>query len=277
MNLPSDIANQALDAIGSEVVLGDIEDGTRPAQVCLRAYRQCLMQLLRTAPWDFARKTAPLVLLADATGQTADVGTLVPQPWVYEYTYPTDCVKARFVIHGQVANSITPPITPVQVQYPWLGYPGRAARFLVATDHNYPPPPGQITWEVQGVSPASRTVVLTDIQNAQLVYTALMLYPSVWDPLFRAAMVAYLASEVALALTTDKKLGLQLRDEQIKIAKLKLDQARLADGNEGITVMDIPTDWIQARSACYGYGSLDRYSGYGYGYDSCTFADGSIY
>ena len=60
---PTDVAQQALDAAGIEYTLGNIEDGTRPAQVTLRAYERCLRQLLRAAHWNFARKTVRLTLL----------------------------------------------------------------------------------------------------------------------------------------------------------------------------------------------------------------------
>jgi hypothetical protein len=297
-NLPTDIANQALDAIGVEFTLGDIEEGTRPAQVLLRAYWQCLRQLLRAAHWDFARKQAPLSLLADATGNTPNVGTIVSAAgWTYEYQYPIDCMKARFVPAippnqasgippGNISiNVAVPQMTGIRTQAPFPAYRLRPARFLIGTDYNYPPQQGQITWEVQGVSPQGRSVIFTNVQNAQLVYTALMNYPSNWDVLFRAAMVSYLASEVALALHKDKKFGLQMRGEQIKIAKEKIIQARITDGNEGWATNDISVDWIRTRSQGVGWGGFSAggwagESGPGvfwYGWDSCSFGDGSAY
>lgn len=295
MNLVSDVCNQALDAIGSEMVLGDIEDGTRPAQVLLRAYQQCLMQLLRSANWDFARKTAPMVLLADATKNTPNVGTLVPVPWVYEYEYPTDCMKVRFVpwnyqqVPGVPQGNIIPPNAQAPINTgsgsaPLTGARLRPARFVVATDPNYPAPQGSISWEVQGVSPQGRTVILTNVRCAEVVYTALMNYPSVWDSLFRAAFVAYLASEVALPLTKDKKFALTLRAEQIKIAKSKIQEARLTDGNEGFYSSDIPVDWMRGRrTGGPGQGNFGGWNdggaggGFGGGYDCCGFADGTAY
>lgn len=297
MNLPTDICNQALDAVGIEETLGDIEEGTRAAQVCLRAYRQCLMQLLRAAHWDFARKQVPLTLLADATGNTPNVGTLVPSNFLYEYSYPTDCMKARFVPWNPLQNPGPPtgnisiptniPLMTGLAQQNNVGMRQRPARFLIATDFNYPPPQGQITWEVQGVSPQGRTVVLTNVKCASLVYTALMLYPSVWDAQFRAAFVSYLASEVAMPLSKDKKFGLALRADQMKIAKEKIAAARITDGNEGWYSSDIPVDWMDARRAGGGYwGGSGRGGGfggeggggcYGYGWDSCMLADGTAF
>lgn len=295
-NLVTDIMNQALDAIGADVVLGDAEDGTKEAQTCLRAYGQCRKQLLRAANWQFARKQAPMVLLADATGQTPAVGTIVPKPWIYEYEYPIDCMKMRFVPWQFGQTTVVPPgnIQTPQVplmtgmgQSPLAGARIRPARFLVASDFNYPPLQGQITWEVQGVSPQARTVVLTNVQCAEAVYTADMLYPSIWDALFRAAMVAYLASEVALPLSKDKKFGLALRKEQIEIVKAKVIEARLVDGNETWSSSDIPVDWIDSRRTVGGWPAWGNRGGFGagdggigvlgYGWDSLTMCDGSAF
>lgn len=299
MNLPQDIANQALDAAGVDFTIGDLEEGTRPAQVLLRAYGQCLRQLLRGANWDFARRTAPMTLLGDATGQTPNVGNQVIVPWLYEYSYPTDCMKVRFIPWN--GPGLLPPVPPTNIQTPQVPlYTGenpspqtgqrlRPARFTIATDPNYPPAPGQITWEVQGVSPESRTVVLTNVKQALCVYTALILYPSVWDSLFRAAFVSYLASEIALPLAkgAEKKFALEIRSQLIAAVKSKLSAARAVDGNEGWYSTDISVDWMQARRSG-GYGGGFGGSGawgagfgecgvLGYGWDSVGFCDGSAY
>ena len=293
MNLPQDVANQALDQAAVEHTIGDLQEGTRTAQVLLRAYSQCLRQLIRSANWDFARATSDLLLLADATGQTPNVGALVPTPWIYEYALPIDCMKVRFIPwnYGQypsvppnnIAIPQNVPLTTGQGQPQTTGQRLRPARFVIATDPNYPPQPGQLFWEVQGESPQGRTVILTNVQNAKAIYTRLMIYPSVWDPLFREAMVAYLASQVALPLAKDKKMGMQLRKENIDLAKMKIKEARVVDGNEGFYSSDIRVDWMQTRrtggwgSTRGGWGDGDGPGGFGGGWDACSFADGTAY
>lgn len=274
MNLPADIANQALDAVGADIVVGDIEEGTREAQILLRAYSQCLRQLLRSAHWNFARKQAPLVLLAQQDGLNPNVESKVIAPWAYEYQYPIDCMKARFV---PWSPNVTPPVPSGNIQPPngnlpivsGLGQPAlsnirlRPARWLEAMDFNYPPPAGAITWDVQGVSPQGRTVICTNVKDAHLVYTALMNYPSNWDPQFRGAFVAYLASEIALPVWSkkDKKFGLEVRKEQIAIAGAKIMQARMTDGNEGWFSSDIQVDWMRFRNS--GGGGYGGQGGFG--------------
>lgn len=288
MNLVADVANQALMAAGVDESIADIEEGTKPAQALLRVYSQSLRQMLRAANWSFARKTSDLVLLADASGQNPLVGSLVPTPFRFEYSYPIDCMKVRFIPWNYGQNPAVPtgniaipqnvPLTTGQGSPQYSGQRIRPARFVVATDPNYPPPPGQLTWEVQGESPQGRTVILTNVQNAKVIYTALMIYPSVWDSLFREAMVAYLASQIALPLAKDKKLGMALRKENIELAKMKIKEARVVDGNEGFYSSDIKVDWMQTRRSG-GWGTDQNFRGgeYGGGWDMCSFADGTAY
>jgi hypothetical protein len=256
---PTDVAQQSLDEAGIDFLLGDIEDGSRPAQVILRAYRQTLMQLLRVANWDAARKEADLNLLADSTGQTANVGTLVPgNQFQYEYAYPIDAVKVRYIPRqgpvnpGAVSGNITPPnpnvpLMPNLNQAPSLVHRMRPAKFVVTSDPNYPPPAGSILSEVQGVSPTGRTVILCNVKSAKCVYTFLNLYPSTWDALFREAFVALLASRIVLPLSKDKKAGLEMRKAQMEIARDAIVTARAIDGNEGTYSSNIPVNWIDTR------------------------------
>ena len=245
-----------------------------------------------------------MTLLADRTGQTPNVGPLVvDQRFRFEYAYPTNCLKVRFVPQNNQpratavpAGNIQPsdpaaPLTTGDNQIGWGTI--RPARFCEATDANYPPPPGQETWNVQGVSPQARTVILTNVQNATACYTADMLYPSNWDPLFRAGLVSYIASEIALPLAErtlqGKQLALKIRSELIASTKAKITQARITDGNEATVSSDLSVDWMNARRTGgpwtgYGFGGGPGWGGnggdcgvLGYGWDMCSFADGSAY
>lgn len=295
---PSGILNQALDAIGWPDIVGDIEEGTHQAQVGNRAYGECLKQLLRAAPWDFARIQAPLTLLADASGNTANVGTIVPQGFLYEYIYPTNCAKMRFVLFNLdnpstdiPAGNIQIPSTPLVDGLGNMPIPMRIqpARFLVASDFNYPIAGGVQPWDVPGVSPQGRTVILTNVRNANAVYTAQMIYPSVWDALFRSAFVAYLASEIALPIWAkkDPKMGIMMRNEQIPIVKAKITEARLTAANEGgPPTSDLAVDWMRARRSGGawngGWGSGGWNDGLGLGtfgssYDSLQLSGGAVF
>src|SRR5215472_1475834 len=305
MSDPATIANRVLDAIGWEgPSIGDLEEGTEQARPILRAYGNDLRQLLRTANWNFARKQAPMQLLADATGQTQGVGTIVPPPWVYEYAWPIDCVRARFVPHNPGAMQNVPQFTGSfpTVQGPPI--PGTVsmtglnvitannvrlvpARFLVTLDYNYPTTIGAITdWSQlsdlktgEGDGGTQRTVILTNVRNASLIYTALVVNPAEMDNLFVEAFVQLLASRVALSLTKDKKYALAIRAQAIASCKDAIKEARVSDGNENWATTEHMPDFLRIRSAGpsfnmqYGWWG-DGPGTFGYGWDTISFGDG---
>lgn len=294
-NLIEDVANQAIDAAGIDDSLGDLGNPSRVAQVVLRAYAQCRRQLLRAAHWNCARRQAQLTMLADATGQTANVGNSVPPPWIYSYALPMDSVKIRYVMwnnYPQGANNppgnIVPPDSGASLMTGLTAPPinnvvTRPARFLVGTDYNNPPPqplPDE-WWEQQGISPTSRAVILTNVFQPQCIYTVDMIYPNMWDSRFRAALVAFTASEIALPLAKDKAFGMKMQAQNIAIAKDKIMQARISDGDEGWGNVDNVPDWIRTRQsggAGNGYSGVPGWGGaYGQGimcggWDSISFA-----
>lgn len=293
---PAGVASQALDAIGWPEVLGDLEEGTHQAQVALRAYGECLKQLLRAAHWDFARRQVPLLMLADASGQTANVGTVVPQGWRYEYAYPIDCAKMRFVPANfdQSANGVPAGNISINLAVPQntgqgvaqaIGLRLQPTRFLLTNDPNYPVA-GVQPWDVPGISPQGRLVILSNVRNASAVYTMQAIYPSMWDALFRSAFVAYLASEIAIPIWAKKdvKVGMAMMNAQIPKVTGKVAEARAVSANEGTSGSDIAVDWMRVRrgGGSWGGGSWgagwDGGGGDLYcGWDSLSLASGAVF
>lgn len=271
---PTDCCNLALDKSGIPVQLGDLEEGGSEANVLLRSYGECLRQLLRGAPWGFARRQTSLLLLADASGGTPNVSRVVPggmaSKFCYEYAYPTDCARIRYVPGNQLtqpgvpANNIVPPNSnlPLLATTPSIAPWGQKVvptPFVLVNDPNFTAPPQSDGSFLQGQSPIGNTTILSNVPNATMVFTFNALYPSLWDQLFSGAMVAFLASEVALPLWTRRgkpDIGLKVQAAQIAITKQKVTEARVADGNEMTASSDIPVDWIRARrtgGGSYGY------------------------
>lgn len=298
---PTSIANQALDQAGLTFTLGDIQDGTRPAQVCLRWYTECVRQLLRSAHWDFARREADLVLIADATGQTANVGTIVPSQFIYAYEYPTVCAKVRFIPRNPLLQPAVPssniqpanpssPLTTGTGAPPYLTNPQIPSRFLISNIPDYIPSNiQQGPTDTRGISPTGRLVILSNVQNAKAVFTIDAMYPNVWDHKFRQAVVSLLAAYIALPLHTqgraDKaavRLGTQMRDDNAKLAMQAIQAARISDGNEGWYSSDISVDWLRIRNNGGGFGNWGAWDGPGPGYciggwDSVMIPGGSAF
>jgi hypothetical protein len=297
-----------LDAIGaSDNVVGELNEGSRAAQIAVRHYVPTIQQLSRAANWGFARKEGRLNMLQDATGQTTGVGTGTPAMgnWRYEYAVPIDYLRARWVTYtlkeywlypqgATPGNSYTLPSNPMMSNF---GYDQshnrqqqRWARFLVTQDAVPTQVGAPTAWgqapdldNVVGKGPGQQTVLLTNLCNASLVYTAFVQYPDEWDVLFQQAVVAVLASHMALAVLADKKFALQMRAQQIAVAKQAIEQARIADGNEGNFSSDIRVDWLDARKSYAwraGWGTGNDWGdggGWGGGWDAMAMADGTSF
>jgi hypothetical protein len=96
----------------------------------------------------------------------------------------------------------------------------------------------------------AQTVLLTNQEFPVLEYTYEDVPEVVWDAMFEEAMIAALAARLAQALTGDKALA---RDKY-NIANNIITNARVMDGNEGLTINDHVPDWIRTRGAGGGLG-----------------------
>jgi hypothetical protein len=243
MSTVLDIANRALSAIGarsgsagSVSALQSLNEKSNEAFQVNLLFVPTQNDLLRSAHWNFARKTAVLSLLKAAPGTPENASgaaqwssALPAPPWLYEYAYPADCLKMRSICR-QVNYA------GGGVGYP-VGYgapvsPAAGQRFIVAAD--------------QDTNGNSIRCVLTNAEQAIGVYTAELDNPATWDSSFEQTMVSALAARLCIALTGDKSLKQELLQE----AQMYVQSARVNDGNEGSTTIDRVPDWIAAR----GYG-----------------------
>lgn len=288
------MVNRALDGMGAGTIIGDLTDGTPVSEAARRHYGPTLRGILRAAHWNFARKRASLLLLGDATGQTLApngeaMSNAVEPPWTYAYAWPIDGAKARWVPWqppgGVPNNSSGVPLTTGTVQAPY--YDPMPARFLVSSSDQFPMVSGQVDWDnlpdlarTEGVGLVARRIVLTDVPEAQLVYTALVTEIEQWDPLFGQAFVAALGERLCMVAIADRKAAMLERAAQISLAKKALIEARVANGNEAgfPQTTDHTPDWIRARSGGWAGPGWGGGPGYAWlGWDGYAFSDGSVF
>src|SRR4051812_47474771 len=99
-----DICNRALLSIGARAQVSSISpsDGSTAADACAVLFTPTFEALGRTANWNCLRKQATLSLLAAAAGTPENPdGTVLgtpSQPWLYEYGYPSDCLRVRQLV-----------------------------------------------------------------------------------------------------------------------------------------------------------------------------------
>lgn len=240
------IANRSLLSIGARAQVSSLQEASAEANAISVLFAPTFESLGRTAWWNCLRRQGTLTLLKAAQGTPENPnGTtlpLPPQPWLYSYALPSDCLHMRFIVPSFPAQQTgVSPLTTASVASP-INLPNQ----------------GQIPFAVAYDTDANGspiTVVLTNQSQAQAVYTVNQSNPQIWDSGLQAAMVASLAAYLVPALSLDKGL----MTASINTAEKIIAQARTQDANEGTHSQDHQPDWITARAGSGG-------AGYGYGY-----------
>ncbi|MGO9375650.1 MAG: hypothetical protein ACLQBD_26670 [Syntrophobacteraceae bacterium] len=249
-----DICNRALSVIGTRSTIASMTESTPEAQACTTHFEAVTRATLRLAPWSFARAVLPGALLAAAPGTPENPNGTAPLPlvpisaanpagstpnqivgWQYEYAWPQNCVRLRQVKYpfntSQVCGSA--PLWPGVVQAPPFlsGFMGTENRV-----------PYQICLDADA-SGNQIKVILTNIEGALIIYTALVDNPNLWDDEFSEAMVFLLASHLVGALIGDKQMDKALYEKAVNAATT----ARAVDGNEQPVSPSHTPDWIKVR------------------------------
>ena len=235
---PASIANAALSIVGTRSTIVALTDTSKEAIQCQIWYDRLRRRLLRSAHWGFARFQQSLSQLGDLNPDMTS-----PYPWAFKYAYPSDCLKARYVLCPPAPPPPTANVPLVGVTgiitAPWA-FPSRANRFVIAADKD-------------ALGNQTRTWV-TNVQNAIGVYTMDVTNTTLFDDLFTGALEMTLAFFICNALTGNVAIKQQLRED----VQNAIIQARVADGNESIPKTDHTPDWIQVRAAgnAYGWGGI---------------------
>jgi hypothetical protein len=128
--------------------------------------------------------------------------------WAYRYQYPADCVVARIIENP-------------------LGYTADAIPFTVEVD-----------------STDNSKSILTDSDDAVLVYTFDVTNPQLYTPLFVDTLAFALAYRVAFTLTGKSTI----RDAMRELWMRQIVIASATDGNEEIEKGPREAEWIRGRS-----------------------------
>jgi hypothetical protein len=234
MTSPIEISNRALSELGGRATVASFSEGSKEARACALWYDPLRKQLLRAAPWGFARKQFVLSELGNAQDNTS------PYPWGFKYTYPSDALRVRYILPpGPNFNPATA-IPGTQVAFCGLG-PSRSNRFIIAQD----------------IEPSllnSRKVLLANLQYAHAVYVADETNTEMFEDDFAQALVSAMAAKMCMAITGN----VNMRAGFIESAQMAITNARVTDGNEAIPTLDHTPDWMAARND--GWGPVSTFS-----------------
>jgi hypothetical protein len=170
-----DICNYALKLAGFSHRIGSIWEGSEASKAFLDLYSTVRDELLRQFDYAFAERIVGLTLLKSApkTGYIPPItwsSAYPPLPWLYQYSYPTDCLKVRAV-----------KTTPIQVP----NFDPQPIIFSIINDNSYTTPV---------------KCLVCNIPYAVLTYTGQVTNPSAWEPLFISTLAEELARRVGPVL-----------------------------------------------------------------------------
>lgn len=203
-----EIWNLALTYIGHENFIVSATENSTERAFCERFWNSLLDTALSMFDWTFANKRVFLPLIYDASTDYKldefDV-PVVPQvllpnkipDFQYMYGYPSDCLKANYIIPGQIYNQ---DFDNIQFQTDYQSNPllvNREARIKV---------PYQVKLYQDDQQPAQdKKVIITDEKEAKLDYVARISDPSLMSPLFVQLMALMIARPLVAALAKDGK------------------------------------------------------------------------
>jgi hypothetical protein len=171
------IANLALGRVGEKNRISSLTDNTATARAVKGAWDLTLESCLAAHRWRFARKHEDLALLSYTRSGFA-----------YAYALPTGCIEAIRIFNGERRGAA-----------PWAP----AFRFFSDSGQafwmNYTLFP-ETPFEIESGDAADARILLTDMEDAELIFTKKVTEPGLFPPLFTDAFAWKLALELALVL-----------------------------------------------------------------------------
>lgn len=194
----TEIANLALYRAGSKKRITSLDDQSSDAKLVNSIYHFKLDLLLRQYPWNFSERA---VALAELTTDPM-IG------WGYVYRYPADCAFARAVCDALGARQRWYDLVPGQTAVQWL----------------QPKVPFKVSSDDTG------RIILTDLSDAYLIYSAKIADTTLFDELFTSAFAWDLAADLVVPMQGDA------RNKAIvaQTAMLAISQAFSMSANEGV-------------------------------------------
>lgn len=206
-----EICNLALSHVGADSIQS-LDDKTKEANKCKLHYGPDRDAVLGKHRWSFATKRVILALLSETvTG------------WEFAYQYPSDCLKAREIYND--LNNVT-----------------GLAQHHHCHDHIHTPI-DRIPFEVMLKEDGSSKMVVTDKEDAELVYTAKVTDPNIFDTQFIDALSWKLASNLARPLRANERMETSLFNKYLFI----VGAAEAASANEQEARPDETNVFIKAR------------------------------
>ena len=215
MPAETDICNLALDRLGQQPISG-MAQTTGNGPLVARNYAHERDCLLRETHWTFARSETALALLENNIWAN----------WAYAYAYPNDCLKIQYLCNPNlVADMIGYPFFPADRDW--------ASRNC----------PHEVTQALDGNgNPTGQKVILTNMEDAVLVYTKAVTDTALFPETFTGVLVLRLARAIGYRLLPSSPIMNGLAAELV-----------LADGVAKRDAANESVEWARRKSDIENY------------------------
>ncbi len=215
------IVNMALAHIGDRSNVEDLAgEQTTEAEQGRLWYDYSRQQVLESHDWNFARRRVAGTLHADTIPTTAH------QPWAgtwgFRYRYPANCLAMRKVQHPSA------------------------------------PPADAVPFDIELSIAGTEKTILTNMENAVLVYTFDQERSELYTPGFVLAFSLFLASNMSFSLSGKLSLAQTLT----KRAFQAVGVAAANMANEQVSPPPRDADWVRARSGGAASGGRPDWTAY---------------
>lgn len=214
-----DYCNGALTKLAQGVPIASMSETTPAARAFTRCYDRILDLVLAEHPWPFTLTAVALAL--DATDASFP-------GWEYRYAEPSDCIT-KLAVCGEEGVRAS-----LQAATVWT---------YSNDSHRLPLGDGRVEFDV--VYGSQQTCIVTDLEDAHLIYAARVTDTGRFPPLFGEALSCRLAMEVAPTLAGE--LGLRLAQKLEGDYRVALNRAAVHGMNESHEIQRGVTPSLAAR------------------------------
>lgn len=185
----AEICNLALLRAGQTNTIASLGDASPEAKACAIAYPAARDELLTAKRWPFATRSVVLALLSGVTRPG----------WTYAYAVPKDMLAPQYLFSGARPGApVSAYLSATDVRFGPF-----AASQLPAINGAAP----EVSYEIQANDAGSGQVLVTDQEDAQLVYTVALATVTSFPTAFVKALSWRLAAELALSLAKKPALA----------------------------------------------------------------------
>lgn len=211
-----DICNLALAHLGDSATVASLDppEGSPQSEHCARFYPIARDSLLEMHAWGFATRRK----------QLAQVSNNWPE-WTYAYALPSEAINLIAVLPVDATDD-------TNIRFP---------NSSLNDNGGYMPQPFIVEAGENGTG-----VLLTDLPNAVLRYTAIVTDPTVFSPLFTVALSWHLASMLAGPILKGDA-GAAEGKRCTAMMQSFLSQAKISDANQRRLSVQHTVGWMRER------------------------------